>query len=230
MKVLVLGDTHFPFCDWAALQAAADFAKSYKPHRIVQVGDFLDRFNWSRFVRYPDSPSAKDEFDDTLLALERFRKMFGERVPMTILQGNHDRRLLMRAWDVNIPEQLIRPMKEIFPHKNWTFHPDQDPFMFDGVCYVHGDEGPGGKAFNKAKQMGINVVQGHLHRDAGVNYIRTFNKEFFGLDVGCLMDRGSVAARYSRKDLLQAWIGWATVTDGIPHLYPYRKKKKARKK
>ena len=42
------------------------------------------------------------------------------------------------------------------------------------------------------------------------------------MDVGCVMDLKSIAARYANKMLMRAWIGWATVTDGKPDLYPYQ--------
>lgn len=228
MRVLVLGDIHLPWPNWYALQAAAKFAEGYQPDMIVQVGDFVDNYNWSRYPKAPDAPSASEEWYEIEKACERFDRLF-PGVPIAIVEGNHDRRLHLRAFDANIPEQLLKPYSQLFPYDNWYFHIEApEPLVVDGVNYVHGDEG-GGQAVTKSRKMGEHVVQGHLHKIARIEWTTTHMKRFFGMDVGCLLDQKAICARYGRKALLQSWIGWATVTDGrVPELHPYFKKRETR--
>lgn len=224
MRVLVLGDMHLPWVNWRALRAAATFAEAYNPDVVVQVGDFIDGYNWSRFQRAPDAPAASEEWDMVERAARQFHDMFPGDLMVHIIEGNHDRRYQMRAFEANLPTQLVRPLAELFPYSNWNFWVRQRPMVIDGVDYIHGDEGPG-NAHRKASLTGHSVVQGHLHRDAGVRYIDTFGRQVFGMDVGTLMDTRSIAGRYANKALLRSFLGWGTVTDGIPQIHPYRSRR-----
>lgn len=218
MRILVLGDTHFPFTNWYAINEVALYAKSYKPDLIVQVGDFIDAYNWSQYKRSVESPNAKDEWDGVLADIARFHKLF-KRFPVTILEGNHCRRVMMRAGEANLPKQMIRTLSEIFPFDNFTWHLHAKPFIKDGTAFIHGDEMPGA-SWQKAQKLGCNVVQGHTHT-AHIHYINTFDKRIYGMDVGCLMDTESIAAKYAAKNPMRCFIGFATITDGVPQLYPW---------
>lgn len=220
LNVLILGDTHLPWIDWKVAEGAARFASDYKPDLIVQVGDLIDGYNWSRFSRDPDAPSAGREWADTLKAVKRFHGLFDPKTMMYIIEGNHDRRYQMRAFEANIPSQLIRPLREVFPYPNWKWWVDQKHLKIDGVTYMHGDEGVG-TAGAKSRQQGRNVVHGHTHKGS-IDWTATSDSLIFGMEVGTLMDPASMAAKYAKKALLKNFMGWATVSDGIPVLYPYK--------
>lgn len=219
MKVLALGDLHLPWIDWRAVDAVSRFAFDYKPDLIVQVGDFIDAQAWSRHPKNTDAPSPDAEWAMIEKAARRFNDALPSDTRLYIIEGNHDRRHKMRALEATIPSQLVRPLSSMFPYPNWVWWVQQKPLTIDGVDYVHGDE-LNGTAHQKASRCGRSIVQGHLHTDAGIKYIRNFQRLTFGLDVGTLMDVKSIAARYAHKRLLRSWIGWATITDGVPHLYP----------
>lgn len=221
MKILVLGDLHIPYVLWDALAAAHDFSKWYKPDVIIQVGDLTDQGAWSRFDKDTDQPNPHDEWlalEDQLHAVHR---LFGTKTPWLQLEGNHCRRIMHRATGAGIPKQLVRTMDELFPFKNWKWHISDDPLIVDGIAFVHGDESAG-SGIIKARRTGRSLVQGHDHI-AYLEYIDTYDREIFGMSVGCLLDRKTLAARYARRNLGRCWIGWATITDGEPHLYSYRR-------
>jgi len=221
MRVLVIGDTHLPWIDWRAATALARFCSEYQPDIIVQVGDFIDAQAWSKHPKHTDSLSPDHEWNLVEKASSRFHSLFPSDTRLYIIEGNHDRRHKMRALEASIPSQLVRPLSAMFPFENWIWWVQQKPLTLDGVDYVHGDE-LAGNAHTKASRCGRSIVQGHLHSDAGLKYIRSFHRMTFGLDVGCMMDLKSIAARYANKRLLRSWIGWATVTDGVPQLFPFR--------
>lgn len=218
MKILVLGDVHLPFTNWSCVQACATFAKSYKPDLIIQVGDITDQYNWSLYKREPDGPNATLEFEMMIESFKRFHSYF-KSYDIKILFGNHDKRKMLRAFEVNIPKAMIKTLDELFPYENIIWHTSVEPFVADNTIFIHGDEMMG-NAWQKAQRLGHSLVQGHDHLGY-LNYINTFKKQIFGMSAGCMIDAQSIAARYAAKNPMRCWLGWATVTDGIPHLYPF---------
>lgn len=219
MKVLVLGDVHLPFTNWDCVEAAAEFAKDYKPDLIIQVGDLIDQYNWSLFRKSPDAPSAAQEFEQTVECFHRLMGMFPKKVPWRVLEGNHCRRHMLRAFDCNLPKQLIKSLDDVLVDERVVWHLSTDPLVADKVTYIHGDE-MGGNAWQKAQRMGTCLVQGHDHLGY-LQYINTFKSRVFGMSVGTLMDSTSIAGRYAAKNPMKCFLGWATVEDGTPHLYPW---------
>lgn len=216
---MVLGDTHLPWINWQAIEHAADHARSYKPDCIVQVGDLIDGYNWSMYKKAIDSPNAAAEWDQTELAVNNLRNKFKKDIQWHILEGNHCRRYMMRATEVNIPRKLIRSLDEIFPYDNFKWHVEPRPLVLDGVSFIHGDE-MAGNAWQKAQRMGQNLCQGHDHLGY-LQYIQTFKHRIFGMSVGTLMDTESIVGRYAAKNCMRSWIGHATITDGVPQLHPF---------
>ena len=217
MKILVLGDLHLPFVLWDALSAAQDYAKYYKPDLVIQVGDIIDAYNWSLYPRASDSPNAEAEWDATEIAMDRFRSLFA-KYPVTILSGNHDRRTMLRAFGVNLPRRLIKNLEDVFQYENWTWHLESKPLVIDKTIFIHGDEMMG-NAWQKAQKLGQSLVQGHDHLGY-LQYIVTFNHRIFGMSVGTMMDANSIAGRYAAKNAMRSWVGFATITNGVPNLIP----------
>lgn len=62
-KILILGDTHFPWVSKRALEKVYEFAKEFKPSHIVQMGDLYDFLSHSKFPRsqnnYPPTRRGK---------------------------------------------------------------------------------------------------------------------------------------------------------------------------
>lgn len=220
MKILVVGDTHLPWTVWDLVQECAKEARRGKYDAIVQLGDFSDQHMWSRHAKYADSPSAELEWDQTEEAVKRFVSLFPKNIPMLILEGNHCRRIMMRATEAQVPRKLVRRMDEIFDlPDNVVWHLDSKPLILDGVRYIHGDE-LGGNAWQKAQRMGVSIMQGHDHQGY-VHYVNTFDHRIWGASAGCMMDAHSIAARYAAKNAMRCWLGWAVVEDSVPRLVPY---------
>lgn len=220
MRVFVLGDLHLPWGLWPLLVAASRFCQWYKPDIVIQVGDFIDAHSWSKYAKAPDSPGAALEWAMARASAKRLHGSFPPGLQWHILEGNHDRRLMMRAMDVQLPGEMIRPLSELFPYPNWRWHVHAKPFVVDGVAYIHGDE-VAGRGVQIARAVGKPTVHGHHHSLAAIDYSDTFDRQLWTMNVGCAMDQLSIAARYARKSIVRSWVGWGTVTNGIPHLYPW---------
>lgn len=220
MKVAVLGDLHQPWVLWPLIKRFAKWLDSYQPDLIVQVGDFIDGYNWSRFQKHQDAPSPDDEWSMVKASTAKLQAMLPSNLRMHIQEGNHDRRLQLRAMEAQLPGQLVRPLREQFPYGNWEFHVHARPLVIDGVAYIHGDE-VSGEGTAKSAAVGRSTVHGHEHAKAGIDYAVTFDRQHWTMNVGCCLDGEAIAARYARKSIVRSWLGWGAVTNGRPELYPW---------
>lgn len=53
MKIAVIPDTHFPYCDDKKIGQTRAGIRQFKPDVIIQVGDLLDQVSFSSFPRDP---------------------------------------------------------------------------------------------------------------------------------------------------------------------------------
>lgn len=216
-----IGDPHAPFIDWKVARWVAGVAREYKPDLAIVHGDTTDGYRWSRYSKNPAALCASQELSETIKALHRFHDLFDESLPFVILRGNHDERILAKAFEVDLPEELVKKLPEIIPFDNWTWHKFLDPFVVDRVKYLHGHE-MGGTPHQKAAAIGRSVVQGHDHRGT-VNYVQTVDHAVWGMSVGTIMDTASYAAEYGRKNPLRVWRGVGLIENGVPRLEPYQR-------
>lgn len=174
-RILVLGDTHFPFVHQATLNAVYDYAERFVPTHIIQVGDLYDMLAQSKFPRSLNVYTPKDEMElGQRMAAEMWATLKGiaPKAQCFQLRGNHD----------------VRPLKRIlegFPAGELFFSVDRY-FEFDGVTDVRDAREelvfqlPGGDllAFHHghASKLGqhrdhnlVSTVVGHTHK-AGVVY------------------------------------------------------------
>lgn len=54
MKIAVIPDTHFPYCDLKKLDRAMDIICQFNPDAVIQIGDLYDQVSFSN---YPKDPS-----------------------------------------------------------------------------------------------------------------------------------------------------------------------------
>jgi predicted phosphodiesterase len=217
-RILVLGDLHLPFCDWDVLEQAREFKVKHKPDLIIQTGDLTDQKAWSRFLKDPEDDSPESEWTKTVAASKELAKMFPE---MEILDSNHDRRYVKKAAEAGIPKIMLRTLDELFPFKGWNWHLEPEPFVVGDIAFMHGDELQG-SVRSKVQTLGMNVVQGHTHK-AELIYNCTYNKRYFGMDVGCMVDAKSAAFNYAARSLTKIWVGFGYIQDGVPYLFPKKR-------
>jgi len=214
-KVLILPDTHAPYCDWDFLKEIKQFAKTYKPDIIVQMGDLIDAKAWSRFPKDPDDLCPEAEWINTVCAVDRLRAIFPV---MTVLCGNHDSRIMKKAMEVGLPRQIVGELKQYFDTPKWTWHLSPTPLQIDGVAYVHGDELNCPTNLLNAR-YGRSVVKAHSHQ-ASLHIQHLFDRETFSMEVGWLGDANTNVIRYAAKNPGKCVSAFATVTDGkAPRLY-----------
>ena len=202
-RILVIGDVHAPF----VLDGYLDFCKEtyakYNCNQVIFIGDIIDNHYSSFHTSDPDGMGGGDELDYAIEEVKRWNEAF----PVAdVLIGNHDRIIMRKAFDSQIPQRWIKSYNDVLGTKwNW-----QDRDVYDNVQYVHGE---GGTARTKSKNDMMSTVQGHIHTQAYCEWMVGRNFRIFGMQVGCGVDGKSYAAAYAKNFKKQA-IGCGVVFGG----------------
>lgn len=220
-KVLVLGDTHFPFCHLDSLNLVYAIAEATQPDVIIQVGDLYDFFAHSRF---PRSLKTFNPFEEMEIGREQAKKMWetlAKLVPGAALHqllGNHDVRPLKRIIETYPEGEPFIEFYKWYEFAGVNLQKDyRDPLIVDGVFYQHGHSSRLGahRDHNHA-----NTVVGHTHR-GGVAYRRIAEKTLWELNAGYLGDCESKALSYTQSRVTQWTLGVGFVDEWGPRFIPF---------
>lgn len=196
-RVLLLPDIHIPFHDKNAILTALEFGHKKDVDVIVLLGDLMDHYQNSSFIKDPRQRSFKYELDLTKQFLKELRDFF-PGVRIVYKEGNHEER-----WE--------RFLKTYAPQLL-----DLDEFRLDvilrlgelGIDYVrnkkiihfgklpilHGHEygGKGSGGVNPARWLFLrtkdNGVCGHFHRISQHRERNVTGEQIGTWSMGCLCD------------------------------------------
>ena len=210
--VLVIGDLHEPCSRDGYLEFCKDIERKHKTNQTVFIGDIVDFHGISFHARTAEAPGVIDEYK---LALEKIQKWYKSFPNATVTIGNHDDRIRRLAETVNIPSRFLRNDKEIWNTPKWDW---VDSVIIDDVYYMHGT-GHAGKhpSETAAQQLCMSVVMGHIHSVAGVRWMASPQKRWFGMDVGAGVDDHKYAFAYGKNNKRKSVIGCGVVLDGNPY-------------
>jgi metallophosphoesterase superfamily enzyme len=212
MRTLPIGDPHEPVCKPGYLEFCQQTYKEYDCEQPIIMGDICDSHGISFHTKSPEAPGVIAEFEQTLAGIQKWYKAFPNAI-VTI--GNHDERLVRLAASVNIPERFLRSYSDIWETPNWKWVYDT---IIDNVYYFHGVGFSGAyPAFNAARQMGMSVVMGHTHSNAGIKWYVNPERRWFGMDVGCGIDDKKYAFDYSKHVKKRSILACGAVIDGHPY-------------
>jgi predicted phosphodiesterase len=202
-RILVIGDIHAPFTLPKYLDFCKDMYARHNCNQVIFIGDIIDNHYASFHTTDPDGMGGGDELDLAIKHVKKWKKAF----PVAdVCIGNHDRIIMRKAFDSQIPSRWIKSYNEVLGTKwNWV-----EQIVYDGVQYVHGE---GGTARTKSKNDMMSTVQGHIHTQAYTEWSVGKNFKIFGMQVGCGIDSKSYAAAYAKNFKKQA-IGCGVVIGG----------------
>lgn len=208
--VLVIGDTHEPFCHPQYFRFISDMRDKYDPDTIVHIGDVVDQHSAS--VKYLSDPNGRSTGDEFKLARKRLAKWHDAFPDVRVCIGNHDARHIQAARKVGLNDEYLRDYAEVWNTPSWTW---RDKFFLDGVLYEHGT-GTVGKdaAIRRAINQRSSLVMGHTHTFAGVTYHANASDLIFGLNVGCGIDARAYAFEYGTCFTNKPVLGCGLVIDG----------------
>lgn len=223
-SILIISDTHIPYHHPDLLPFLKEIKKQINPDKVISVGDELDKHALSMHDSDPDLPSAGDELKLSLPVIKELEKLFPK---MDLLDSNHGSLAYRRAHKYGIPKSYIKNYNEVLEvGKGWKWHDDLVLNTPSGeVYFCHGKMADVGKL---AQHMGMSAVQGHYHSTFKLSYHSSPLKLYFGLQVGCLIDKKSLAFRYNKTQRQRPILGCGAIIDGFPELIPMPLNKQGR--
>ena len=221
-RILVVGDLHCPFDLDGYLKFVVDTYEQWNCNQILMIGDAVDHHYSSFHKTDADGYGGGEELDRAIKRLSRYRDAFAKICDkkIDICIGNHDRLIMRRAFDSDIPARWIKSYNEVLGTDwNWV-----ESIVYDDVLYEHGE---GGQAKTKAKNNMMSSVCGHTHTACGVDWFVGKKYRVFAMQVGCGVDASTYAAAYAKNFKKQA-IGCGVILGGhtaINVLMPLGEKK-----
>ncbi len=196
-NILVIGDTHIPYHDPNYLEFCIGLQKKWDCGKIIHIGDILDFQSTTYHTPHPDGLSPYYELEISKLEIENWKKAFPN---MTVIMGNHDRRISRKLFDSQISSQWQFSLKQIL-NVDWDFVVD---YEYNNIYFCHGE---GTTARVTALQKQLSVVQGHRHSESYIDYPA---KNLFAVQCPIGIDRKALAFEYARTDTKE-WLLGATV-------------------
>lgn len=215
-RILAIPDLHAPFHHPKAVEFLRRLKAEYKPDRVICLGDEIDAAAFSRFPKNPDMDSPGVELAKAIDALRQLYSLFPD---VLVCESNHTLRPWLRASEAGLPKRLLRTYREVLRAPNgWNWKPHH---RVEGVLFLHGD-GFSGKnaALTAAERHRSNVVIGHVHTYAGIQYAQGMFNRIYGVNAGCLIDPKSAAFAYGKHCANKPMLSAAVVIGGVPQLIP----------
>ena len=217
-KILVIGDTHFPFHNQKCLNAIYKFNKDLKPDYIVQVGDLLDLYAHSKFPRSQNIDKPEEEEREGRKAAEKMWETLLKDNPSAKcfqLFGNHDLRPAKRVLE-SLPtmEHVVRRYyKELMTFPGVTTIEDyRQELIIDGIVFHHGYRSQLGSHRDYVLR---NFVCGHSHK-GGVVYKRLRDEIIWELNAGFAGDADSKVLAYTAQKIHDQTLGWGFIDEYGP--------------
>ena len=187
-RILVIGDTHEPFCIGGYLEHCIDTYQRFNCNQVIFIGDIIDNAFASFHETPAELPSGQDELDFAIAKVQEWYKAFPVA---TIITGNHDRIIARKLVRSGVPQKWLKSYNEVLGTPTWDW---VERIVFDDVQYIHGE---GGSARTKAKNDMMSTVQGHIHTQCYVEW-NSGMKRVFSMQVGSGVNRDHLAMSYAK--------------------------------
>lgn len=197
-KMIVIGDSHFPFANVNALSMVYAIIEIEKPDIVVQIGDLYDMYSAAKFPRSHNVYTPQQEYEIGRLMAEDMWKKIREICPKAELfqiLGNHDIRPIKRVMEEapEIEHFLQDSFKKCFQFEGVNFHEDfREPLVLESIALIHGYLSGLGKHRDKLRRS---VICGHSHL-GGVSYANYGDETLFEGNAGFIGDERSKVMGY----------------------------------
>jgi predicted phosphodiesterase len=192
-KLVVGGDSHYPFESPSATSAFIQFIRKFRPDTVILNGDILDCYELSKYLKVPSKKTFKTGILKASEFLETIRSILPD-ADIRYVFGNHEQRydktILCKLPEMfgnieSLDEKLPCKKLGISVHKNiqsaeWTMWHNVAVGHFDRVC-----EGAGMTALRLMMKKGNDLVQSHTHR-LGATAHAWLNRTTYAYEAGCL--------------------------------------------
>lgn len=212
-RILILGDTHFPWVSQRALEEVYKFAAEFRPEHIVQMGDSVDFYAHSRFPRSHNVYTPKEEEALARKGLEEMwarLKGIAPGAKCYQLLGNHCARPLKQVLtSVPTMEHWIEDyFRSFFSFEGVeTIYDQRTELEISGIIFTHGFLGREGAHRDFYLK---NTVVGHLHK-GWIQYRRFHGQTFWELCAGFLGEPESKAMTYNSSKMANYALGFGAI-------------------
>ncbi len=222
---LLISDLQIPFEAKNALQFCSYVKKHYKipDENVLNCGDETDQCNASM---YPKDPEAEHTHNSEIQTTrEKLKEWYAVFPKMKIAESNHMMRWIKKAANADIPEQLLRPYRELYHMPDGWIH--QKEWVIETkhrFKIKHGVDLSGKTPYRKCVELSnISTAFGHLHSSAGICFLKTEEKSIWSMNTGCLIDINKYAFKYERNNIFKPnlTIGLVFNEGSMPVLLPY---------
>lgn len=209
-NVLIIGDTHEPFCKDGYLEHCLKVQKDYNCGTVIHIGDLVDNHAVSYHDHDPDGKSPNEEYVEALTNCKKWYNAFPE---VLICIGNHDRLPFRKAYTAGLPKNWLKSYQEMFNSpKGWKW---DFVHKVNGVIYQHGTGLSGEMAsVNACRENRQSTVIGHLHTVSNIRFLASYKDLIFGMSVGCGIDHTKYAFAYGKENTRKPVLGCGVVIGG----------------
>ena len=185
---LLIADLHMPFHDMNVIEAEIQYAKEHDVNTIIMLGDVIDCYALSRFLKIPNSASFEEEREQFWGLIDYINQELPD-VQIFWYEGNHEKRWqtymmshapeIFHVSDFQIPE--LFNLREL--GVTWI---DKCQYIRAGkINLLHGHEYPGASSsVNPARGLFLktksNCCVAHYHRISMHD-----DKDINGTVIGC---------------------------------------------
>lgn len=192
-KCITIADLHIPFHDQLAIDTVFEFADEYNPDIIVILGDLIDFYKVSRFIKNPLKKDIDIEIKETKKFLTDLRSRY-KNAKIIYKQGNHEARL--ESYIMSNAREIYNLISDLLQIKlglgDLKIDYQIEPFKVGKLNFLHGHEKPGG-SYNPEyitnviwKYINSHFIVAHFHRSQEKIFKNIDNEFFWGGAVGYL--------------------------------------------
>lgn len=216
-RILVISDMHIPYHHKDAFKFLGKLKKVFKPTRVINIGDEVDNHGISFHDSDPDLMSAGDELIASRKYIKQLEKMFPR---MDLVHSNHGSLSYRRGKAGGIPRHFLREYDDVLGvGKGWKWHEEivVNVSEHQDIIFRHQFSA---NVLKAAEQMGCCCVQGHYHSKFEISYTSSPRNLNWGMTVGCLIDKKSLAFEYNKLQVKRPILGVGVIENGLPMLIP----------
>lgn len=190
-KVLFVPDIHAPYQDKKCLESLITFIKYFNPEIIFIMGDCVDFYAVSKFVKDPlRALRLQKEIDEAHDILKQIRDA-AKNAKITLIRGNHEARMQKYLWTTAKELSGLRSMEvsELLGLSELDIkYANTGRVDFKEIIVKHGSIVRKFSAYTAKGEMenhGVSGVSVHTHR-AGVNYLTNDSGYHVWFELGCI--------------------------------------------
>ena len=209
-RTLVISDIHEPVTHPGAHDFIDHVCQRVQPDRIVFIGDVMDHHGISSFIKHPLAPGPKDEYEMALEGVQRWYQAYSDA---DVMIGNHDNRPTRMAEKAGVPGAYLKDYATVWQTPGWRW---RTKVIYEDAMYTHTVGAGAAPAILRASKIGMSVIAGHVHTTMDIKWFANDIKRWFGMDVGCLIDRRLYAYAYAKGNALNQFLGCGVVDSDDP--------------